>query len=104
MERRVPKDVMSIIELSEYVGLSKSKIYQLIRNKRIPASKIGRQYKFSKEVIDSWLKESIITSRGDIQMKLPIEKKSRDNATQKVVKSNKEEVKENGSQEKEEEG
>lgn len=103
MERNFPKDVMSIIELSDYVGLSRSKIYQLIRNKKIPASKIGRQYKFSKEVIDSWLKESIITRKRDVQMRLPIEKKSRDNTPQKAVKSKKEEVKVNGSQ-KEEEG
>lgn len=56
------KDVMSIKDLAEYIGLSRSKIYQLIRQKKIPASKIGRQYKFSKEVVDAWLKEKIITS------------------------------------------
>ena len=98
MERIVTKDVMSIKELSEYVGLSKSKIYQLIRNKRIPASKIGRQYKFSKEVIDSWLKEKIITGIGDVQMRLPIERKEKDTITVKSLKLKKEEVKENGSE------
>ena len=61
------KDVMSIKELSEYIGMSKSKIYQLIKIKKIPASKIGRQYKFSKDVIDEWLKEKIITEESEIQ-------------------------------------
>ncbi len=104
MERRIVKDVMSIKELSEYVGLSKSKIYQLIRNKRIPASKIGRQYKFSKEIIDSWLKEKIITCSGDVQMKLPIGKKEKDITAVKASKPKKEEVKENGSKKEEEKG
>jgi len=56
------KEIMNVSELAEYIGVSKSKIYKLIRDKKIPASKIGRQYKFSKQVIDSWLKENIITS------------------------------------------
>ena len=103
MERKMIKDVMSIKELSEYVGLSKSKIYQLIRNKKIPASKIGRQYKFSKEVVDAWLKEKIITSNRDVQMRLPIEKKAKYDAPVEEVKSKKEEVKSNGSK-KEEKG
>ena len=64
------KDVMSIKELSEYIGMSRSKIYQLIRQKRIPASKIGRQYKFSKDVIDGWLKEKIITEGSENQRML----------------------------------
>jgi excisionase family DNA binding protein len=59
------KQVMDIKELSEYLGIGKSKIYNLIRHKKIPASKIGRQYRFSKDVIDSWLKEKIITKREE---------------------------------------
>ncbi len=64
------KEVMDIKELSEYLGIGKSKIYNLIRNKRIPASRIGRQYRFSKEVIDAWLKEKIITKKEEAVMPL----------------------------------
>lgn len=60
------KEVMDVKELSKYLGIGKSKIYQLIREKKIPASKIGRQYRFSKSVIDSWLKENLIT-REELQ-------------------------------------
>ena len=56
---------MDIKDLAEYMGLSRSKIYQLIKEKKIPASKIGRQYKFSKDLIDAWLRENVITSRMD---------------------------------------
>lgn len=55
------KEVMDVKELSKYLGIGKSKIYQLIQQKKIPASRIGRQYRFSKSVIDAWLKESLIT-------------------------------------------
>jgi excisionase family DNA binding protein len=59
------KQVMDIKELSTYLGIGKSKIYNLIRHKKIPASKIGRQYRFSKDVVDAWLKEKIITIREE---------------------------------------
>ena len=61
------KQIMDIKELSEYLGIGKSKIYSLIRMKKIPASKIGRQYRFSKDVVDSWLKDKIITRKEDSQ-------------------------------------
>lgn len=63
------KEIMDVKELSAYLGIGKSKIYQLIREKKIPASKIGRQYRFSKSVIDSWLKENLIT-RENLQYSL----------------------------------
>jgi excisionase family DNA binding protein len=59
------KQIMDIQELSEYLGIGKSKIYSLIRQKKIPASKIGRQYRFSKDVVDNWLKEKIITKKEE---------------------------------------
>jgi len=72
------KDIMSTKELAQYVGFSRSKIYQLIRQKKIPASKIGRQYKFSKDMIDAWLKEQIITLPKKSQAKLPMEKNKKE--------------------------
>ena len=59
------KEVMNIKELAQYLGIGKSKIYNLIRQKKIPAAKIGRQYRFSKEVIDAWLKEKLITQKKE---------------------------------------
>ena len=53
-------EVMDIKTLARYLGLGRSKIYGLIRMKKIPASRIGRQYRFSKELVDAWLKERLI--------------------------------------------
>lgn len=63
MENKNNKQVMDIKELSEYLGIGKSTIYNLIRLKKIPASKIGKQYRFSKDVVDSWLRDKIITKK-----------------------------------------
>ncbi|MBI4064172.1 MAG: helix-turn-helix domain-containing protein [Elusimicrobia bacterium] len=54
-------EIMDIKELSSYLGIGKSKIYDMIRRKKIPASRIGRQYRFYRALIDRWLQEKLIT-------------------------------------------
>ncbi|MDR2191390.1 MAG: helix-turn-helix domain-containing protein [Endomicrobium sp.] len=68
--KNTSKQIMDIKELSEYLGIGKSKIYSLIKQKKIPASKIGRQYRFSKDIVDNWLKEKIVTKRDDKQLEM----------------------------------
>ena len=64
------RDVMDIKALAHYLGMGKSKIYALIRQKKIPASRIGRQYRFSRNIVDQWLNERLITKDRDSQMSL----------------------------------
>jgi len=56
-------EIMDILTLSQYLGMGHSKIYSLIREKKIPASRIGRQYRFSKSEIDAWMKSKLITGK-----------------------------------------
>ncbi len=65
-----PPEVMDIKALAGYLGMGRSKIYNLIRLKKIPASRIGRQYRFSKPLVDQWLKEQLITQPTEPQMGL----------------------------------
>ncbi len=76
-EGRATREVMDIRELSRYLGIGKSKIYALIRARKIPASRIGRQYRFSKDVVDAWLRESLITHAPEPQRGLFEERASR---------------------------
>ncbi|HCJ66726.1 MAG TPA: hypothetical protein DHV62_05210 [Elusimicrobia bacterium] len=73
---RTGKEIMDVKELAQYLRIGKSKIYALIRQKKIPASRIGRQYRFSKEVIDAWLKERIITKKEEPQIEFFREKEA----------------------------
>ena len=57
-------EVMDIREISNYLGIGKSKIYALIRSKKIPASRIGRQYRFHKALVDRWLQEKTISGES----------------------------------------
>ena len=65
-----PPEVMDIKALAQYLGMGRSKIYNLIRLRKIPASRIGRQYRFSKPLVDQWLKEQLITAPSESQIPL----------------------------------
>lgn len=47
--------IMSVEDVAAYLKLSTSKIYRMAERKEIPAVKIGGQWRFLKEKIDSWL-------------------------------------------------
>lgn len=49
--------VMTLEEVSKYLRLAKSTVYRMANKGRIPVSKIGRRWRFRKDVIDAWLSE-----------------------------------------------
>ena len=51
-------DILTIKELSLYLRISKSTLYKLVREGRIPSQKIGRHWRFRKDAIDRWLEET----------------------------------------------
>lgn len=54
------KSIMDVGEVADYLGFSVKKIYRLVETNKIPASRVGRQYRFMKEVVDGWLEDKNI--------------------------------------------
>lgn len=52
-----PTDVMTIDELADYLKLSKSTLYKLAQERKVPGQKVGKHWRFRKETIDRWLDE-----------------------------------------------
>jgi excisionase family DNA binding protein len=48
---------MTLPEVAEYLRVSKDLIYRLAQKGKIPASKVGNQWRFKKEKIDEWMEE-----------------------------------------------
>ena len=46
---------LSVIEIAHYLGISKETIYRWIEAKKIPAHKIGKQWKFKTKEVDDWI-------------------------------------------------
>lgn len=52
-----PKDVMTIDELAEYLQVSKSTLYKLVQDGRLPAQKVGKHWRFYTQSINDWMRE-----------------------------------------------
>lgn len=51
--------LLTINELGSVLGLSRSKIYDLISNNKIETLKIDRSIRFTQEAVDKFLKGSV---------------------------------------------
>jgi excisionase family DNA binding protein len=51
---RVKSDVLTVPEVAEYLHLSPSTIYKLLKRREIPAFKIGSDWRFNISHIDKW--------------------------------------------------
>jgi len=49
--------MMSIFDAAGYLGISVFSLRKLAREKRIPAGKVGRQWRFRQEDLDKFLKQ-----------------------------------------------
>lgn len=52
-------EVFTIEDLAIYLKLSKSTVYKLLAEGKIPGQKVGRHWRFSKFAIDEWLREPL---------------------------------------------
>jgi excisionase family DNA binding protein len=48
-------EILTFEETRKYLKISRSKLYQLSQQNKIPVSKIGRTWRFKKTKIDTWL-------------------------------------------------
>jgi excisionase family DNA binding protein len=55
---------LSVDEIADHLGLKPDTIYKWVRNKDMPAHKVGRLLKFQKKEVDQWVKEGKAAS-GD---------------------------------------
>jgi len=48
---------MTIAELAAYLRCNKSTIYRLIKTEKLPAFRIGSDWRFKRELIEKWMEE-----------------------------------------------
>ena len=50
--------VLTIEELAAYLKISKSSLYKLAQKGEVPGQKVGKHWRFRRDIIDQWLAES----------------------------------------------
>jgi len=48
---------LTLEQIAEYLQMSTSSIYKMAQKGKIPAYKVGKQWRFRKEEIDRWIKK-----------------------------------------------
>jgi excisionase family DNA binding protein len=51
-------------QVARYLKVDKFTVYRLIAQKKIPAFKVGNQWRFKKEMIDAWLSKNSNLEEG----------------------------------------
>jgi excisionase family DNA binding protein len=51
--------IMTLEEVAEYLRVKPQTIYTWAQEKKIPAAKLGKEWRFKKSMIDKWFNESM---------------------------------------------
>ena len=63
MENRLP-EIMTIDEVADYLRVPVSSLYKLAQQGKIPASKVGRHWRFRREFIDQYINDQVLTAKN----------------------------------------
>ncbi|WP_419885699.1 helix-turn-helix domain-containing protein [Paenibacillus sp. B-A-8] len=70
----VRKVTLTVKEVSEMLGISNAKIYEMVRTKQIPCIKVGSRVVFHEDVLREWMGAAIVAPRGPLLTPLPPER------------------------------
>ena len=59
-------EIMTLEEVAEYLRLKPQTIYSWAQEKKIPAAKLGREWRFKKSIIDVWFLQHIDEKFNDV--------------------------------------
>ena len=57
---QVKRQLLSIDETSEYLGLAHATLYKMVHQRRIPYVKVGRLLRFDSRLLDEWLQANTV--------------------------------------------
>ena len=61
------KEILTIDELADYLRLKPQTIYKWAQGNRIPAAKLGKEWRFRKSIIDRWLDEQMLAGNPEFE-------------------------------------
>jgi excisionase family DNA binding protein len=59
------EDIMTMDELAEYLKISKSTLYKLAVENKLPGTKIGKRWRFHRDAIDRWVQSGNLQGDSD---------------------------------------
>jgi len=59
-------ELMTLEEVADYLRVTEKTVYRLLKRNGIPATKVGRQWRFDRGLIDEWLQVASTGTRASV--------------------------------------
>jgi excisionase family DNA binding protein len=56
-------NLLTTTQVARYLKVDKFTVYRLVAQKKIPAFRVGNQWRFRKSMIDAWLMKNLNSSK-----------------------------------------
>lgn len=57
-------DILTLEELARYLQIHRTTCYRLIRARKLPGFKVGRDWRVNEKSLERWMRERTIDPRG----------------------------------------
>ena len=57
-------EILTLEEVAHYLRLKPQTIYRWAQERRIPAVKLGKEWRFRKSILDRWLDEQMLSAES----------------------------------------
>ena len=64
-EQRADRTILTVREVAEYLCMSETKVYRLVKERRLPVVRIGKTWRFRKDLLDDWRSQCTVSSMDD---------------------------------------
>jgi len=66
------KTIMNVREVAEYLRISEAKVYRLVNQGGIPVMRIGKTWRFRKDILDEWIRQNTEASMENFGEKISV--------------------------------
>lgn len=61
-------EIMTIEEVAKYLKVKPQTVYKWAQEEEIPGTKVGKEWRFRKSILDEWIDTSIILSKSGFDL------------------------------------
>ena len=61
-------EIMTLEEVAKYLKLKPQTVYKWAQEGQIPATKLGKEWRFRRRILDEWIDTSISLSKGGFDL------------------------------------
>jgi excisionase family DNA binding protein len=61
-------EIMTLEEVARYLKVKPQTVYKWAQEGQIPGTKLGKEWRFRRSILDEWIDTSIILSRGGFDL------------------------------------